>query len=1206
MSALVLVFLSFAVSRASAQQIPKITLKSKRITILDLFKFIKSKTGLTVFYTNQLLDDQEKIKVDFKEASLETVMDYVLKGKNISWIIQDQYVVLKKNEPATPVTSPAQKLTIRVQGTVTDEKGAPVQGASVVVKGMTSGAITGSTGSYALAVPDDHAILVFSHLGFETQERSMQGSTMINVTLKQYASSLNDVVILGYGSQKKKDLTGSVGIANTVDMQKAPVASYVDALAGRVAGLNVVSNDGQPGAGSQITVRGASVTQDASPLFVIDGFPIENMDINSLNPNEIESLQVLKDASSIAIYGARGSNGVIVITTKRGKNGAPRLSFSYSTAVQDNVKRMKLMDPYNFVLLQLQMDSLASTPGNPVTTNHQIYLGPNNELPLDSYKDSAGIDWQKEVMQPGLIQNYALNLSAGNGGTRYSVGGSLFDQKGIIINTGMKRYEGRFTLDQDLGKYVKLGITTSYSSTLSYGTIPAANAIAASGYGGGVVQGMWQYRPVSGPGNQNLLDETIDSLDLAGFDNGTASSTLGNNLINPKTQAQNEYRHTTTNTGIIDLFLEYTFLKKFKLRISGGFNETTQGNALFYNSNTQQGNTFTNAAGAVANTKGINGTSAYAYNKNYLSENLLTYATKIGSNQTLEALAGFTYQYATSTANIFSSINIPASAQAFGILSLGSGTPSGISVNSSQWQLYSFLSRINYTIKNRYLFTVSARADGSSEFAYTPQDNQWGYFPSGAFGWRFTDEPFMNRLLSVLDDGKLRVSYGEVGNNRVGDYSYLAQFAGPVGQFGYPLNNTYTRGTAPFFMGNSALKWETSKELDLGTDLSFFQDRLSTVMDYYDKQTNNFLLNVQIPVLSGYAAGGNATQYQNTGGIDNRGFELTINTVNVRGKHFGWTSGFNISWNKSKILSFYSGTDAIFNPWQLAGPTGPNNAWIARVGGPVSEFYGYKWGGVYQYKDFNQMANGNYVLKPGIPTYSSLVQPGDPKYKDLNGDGVVDANDETTLGSSLPVHTGGFSNNFTYNGFSLNIFLQWSYGNKILNGNDVAFNTTGGYFTNGNQFASYEKRWTPENPTNSIPRAMYNVLGDVGSTGGQRPSSRFIEDGSFLRLKTIYLGYRFSGAQLKQMKVQAIDVYTSAQNILTLTRYSGIDPEVSTYRVQNSAASPLGSLPGATNSSGTGNTFVSSSSTYTALVGGFDYTPYPRAFTLTFGINITF
>lgn len=1185
-----------------AQEQKKVSLSGENISLAQVFKAIKRQTGFTVFYNNQLLDDKEKVKVNFNQTGLPAVLDYLLKDKkNISWTFNDQFIILKKKEvDAVPVNNtPESKTAGPVQGKVTDEIGKPIAGATIKLKGTDVSVVTDTEGNFTIPVTEQNRVLVFTHVGYDTREQVVRDAGPMNIRLAVKNINMDEVVIIGYGTSNRRDLTGSVGKANVEDMQKAPVPAFDQALAGRIAGVNVIARDGQPGAAAQITIRGSSVTQDASPLFVIDGFPIENMDINSINPNDIASFEVLKDASSIAIYGARGANGVILITTKRGSSGPPRVTYNFSYGIQRPVKTIEMMSPYEFVKLQLELDSIRSTATTPITTYQDIYLGEidpatnQRRYILDHYKNVEGYDWQDLLMRNGISQSHSLNISGGNADVKYSLNGSFYDQQGVIINTGLKRYEGKFSLDQRLRKNLKLGLSVGYSKTTSFGTIPAA------GFSGGVVQGMWQYRPVTGIGNQDLLNQLIDSLALEDFNNGASNATLGNNLINPLIQAENEYRKNSNGTGTFNAFLEYNFLKNFTLRISGGYNTTAGNSETFYNSKTQQGNLFRNNAGAVANTNGINGSINSQVNSNYLSENILTYKGKIGTDHVINALGGFTYQYASNSGTGFRAINVPQSTEYLGIKSIGGGTPTQPYSGGSRWQLYSFLSRINYFFKNRYLFTATGRADGSSKFA---PGKQWGYFPSGAFAWRFSEEPLLHRIKSVLSDGKFRVSYGSVGNNKVGDFSYMAGIAGG-GQFGYPFNNVYTRGMVPFTNGNSDLRWETTTQLDLGLNLSFLNDRISIDADYYKKRTKDFLLLLQLPYLAGYSGTSFNYQYQNTGVVTNQGFELTINTVNIKTKNFTWNSSFNIGFNKGKILKFYDGFEIMETGLNLPGGNS-TTAWIATQGGPISQFYGYVWGGVYQYEDFDKKANGKYMLKNGIPTYSPNVQPGDPKYKDINNDGAVTTSDQTVLGTPIPIHTGGFSNNFMYKGFSLNVFLQWSYGNDVLNANRMAFETTGGYFPNGNQFAEYANRWTPSNPTNDIPRAQYNWRGDAAN-GVPKVTSRLIEDASFLRLKTVSLGYDLPRTLLKKIGMTTLRVFASAQNLLTLTSYSGIDPEVSAFRVQNAANAPFLS-GGGTVSSGTGYTFIQPSSSYTALSGGLDYTAYPKAFTISFGITAGF
>jgi len=1184
---------------AAAQTSQRVTLVGKDMPLSTIFKSIKKQTGLTVFYNNSILDDKQRIKVDFTNAELSSVMDYVLKEKSVDWVINDQFIILKKKAISKSSTDTAIVGTTNITGRVTDDNGDGLAGATVTVKGSGPSAMTGNDGSFSIASPVKTPILVISHVGYVTQERREGKGGAITILLARKNNGLDEVVVIGYGTSTRKDLTGSVGKANVADMQKAPVPSFDQALAGRIAGVSVQSRDGQPGAAAQITVRGASVTQDASPLFVVDGFPIENMDINSLNPNDIASLEVLKDASSIAIYGARGANGVILITTKRGTAGPPRVTYSYSYGMQRPVKTIKMMGPYEFVKLQLELDSIRSGPASPVNTYHDIYLGQPDAVTgqrpytLDYYKTAKGYDWQDLLLRTGIQQNHNLSISGGTQDTKYSLNGSYFDQKGVIINTGLKRTEGKFSLDQRLWKKVRFGLSTGYSNSSAFGTVPAA------GFSGGVVQGMWQYRPVSGFGNQDLINSLIDSLALEDFNNGTSTASLGNNLINPVVQAENEYRKNISGTGTVNMFLEYNFLKNFTLRISGGYNVSKVTSETFYNSQTQQGNLFQNAAGAVANTNGINGSINSQTNSNYLNENTISYRAKFGAKHVFNALAGFTYQYALNKGYGFKTINIPQSIEYLGIQGIGGGTAMSPYSGGTRWQLYSFLARANYIFNDRYLFTANVRTDGSSKFA---RGKQWGYFPSGAVAWRFSEERFMKNTGSILTDGKLRVSYGSVGNNKVGDFSYMASLAG-AGQFGYPFANNYTRGTVPFGNGNADLRWESSTQLDVGLNLSFFNDRISVEADYYNKRTKDFLLLRQLPHLTGYSGTQGNLQYQNTGVVNNRGFELTINTVNIKTRNFTWNSSFNISFNRGKIVEFYDGYETMETLLNLPG-NNSTTAWIATKGGPISRFYGYVWDGVYQYKDFNLMGNGKYSLKPGFPTYSANVQPGDPKYKDINKDGAVTTADQTILGTPLPVHTGGFSNNFIYKNFSLNVFFQWSYGNDVLNVNRMVFATTGGYFPNTNQFAEYANRWTPNNPTNEYPRAQYNQRGDVGN-GIPKVTSRLIEDASFLRLKTIALAYSLPANIARKIAAKGVQVNVAMQNILTWTKYSGIDPEVSTFRIQNSATAPFLASGGSV-SGGTGYTFIQPSSSYTALSGGLDYTAYPRAFTISFGVIATF
>ena len=1084
----------------------------------------------------------------------------------------------------------AQKSNI-ITGEVKDINGDPMKGVTVVVLNSTKPAITDAQGKFKIEIPSSESVLMFTSVGYEPLRITPGSQKILKITMKETVSSLNDVVVIGYGTSRRKDLLTSVSKAPVQDMKKAPVPSFDQMLSGRIAGVTAVSSDGQPGGTATISIRGASVTQDVSPLFVVDGIPIENLDINSINPNDIESMDVLKDPASVAIYGSKGGNGVILITTRQGVAGKPKVTYSFSQGIQQVTKQIPMMDPYNFVKLELELDSVNSTPAVPSTSLKNQYIDATHNL--DYYKSVSGYNWEDLLCRTGTLQNHYISLSGGNNDTRYIFSGGYFNQNGIIINTGLKRYEGRFSFTQRINKNIMSGITGSYSNTISYGTVPVSGAT------GGVVQGMWQYRPTNGlAASQNLATNLIDSVNMANFLNGTTSS-LGDNLVNPVVQAQNEYRHQISNTSYVNAYLEYSIMQYLKLRVTGGYSSTDLQLNQFYNDHTQQGLLLVNANGAQANTNGINGAEQRSLAQTKTTSTTLSYSKKIREQHKLDIVGGFEYTYAEQNQSKFASINIPQGSEYLGIISMQSGTPSSVTLSATHNQQMSFFGRMMYNYASKYYFMGTIRDDGSSRFA---AGHQWGIFPSGAAGWAFSEEKFMKKLNPVLNYGKLRVSYGTTGNDRVGDFSYLSQYGGLTNSQGYAWNNIAIGGITPYFYGNNALTWETSTGLDLGLDLEFFNGRISIQPTYYNKITKNFLLNVTLPYSAGYPNGANG-QYQNVGQLSNKGFELSINTTNIKKKNFSWLSSFNIAFNQSKIDKFYNGLEVIQNSWSL---TGTATAWVTKVGGPISQFYGYKWGGVYQYADFSQLPNGAYVLKPGVASYATNVQPGDPKYKDLNGDGVVDANDQTTLGSPLPNYTGGFNNNLNYKNWSLNIFFQFSEGNKILNANKVVFESTGGYDIGINQFAAYENRWTPTNPTNDIPRARYNLKGDAGSTN-PRPSSWDIEDGSYIRLKTISLAYNLPRSFLTRTKINNIALNISAQNIFTWTKYSGMDPEVGTFRASNPANSPFGgSNVGSTTAGGAGYSFIQPSSGTPALAQGYDYTPYPRALTLTFGLNVTF
>jgi TonB-linked SusC/RagA family outer membrane protein len=1031
---------------------------------------------------------------------------------------------------AVPVVMNAQNKSIT--GKVTDEHNESLPGVTVTINGTQTGTLTDIDGKYSIkAKPTDK--LVYSFMGYESSTLPVGNKSVINVSLKSSTTGLEEVVVVGYATQKIKDITGAVSKVAVSELQMAPVRSFGEALAGRVAGVQVTSSDGQPGSGINIVIRGNnSVTQANSPLYVIDGFLIENYDSNLINQQDIESFRVLKDASATAIYGARGANGVIQITTKKGKKGAPVFSFDTYYGFQDIIKTMDLMSPYEFVKYQIELDPTLVS-GSAYKTPTEVYLSDGKTL--DYYKTVEGIDWQDKITQTAPIKNYNLSIRGGNENTKYAFSGSINDQDGIIINSNYKRYQGRLVLDQNLSKKIKIGVNTNYSHLEQSGASPSQSTNSATT---NIMVSVWGSRPVY---NGEVSDDQLQDPDV---------NPANDYRVNPYLNLQNLYRLRTTKNLNSNAYLEYLILPELKLKISNGIIENRVESDIFNNSRTQYG-----YPGSV---NGINGSVSYSQSSNWLNENTLTWNKKFNKKHTINAVGGFTMQKQKSKTYGTSANQIPADKEDLGLDGLQYGTQLRVDTFESLWTMASFLATVNYNYASKYYFTASMRADGSSKF---PTENHWGYFPSAALSWTFKNEKFLKNS-KILSDGKIRTSYGKTGNNRVGDFDYLTLYYNPIGN-SYVFNNQYVSGTVATNLGNSKLKWETTEQTDIGLDLGFFKQRISASIDLYNKKTTDLLLSADLPLSSGFS-----TALKNVGQVQNQGLEFTLDTKNIETKDFSWSSSFNISFNESKVLALNDNQENLQSniPWDNQWQNVP--AYIAKVGSPLGEMYGYISDGTYKYDDFNNN-NGIYTLKPEITTNGNTranIQPGDIKYKDLNNDGVVNSSDYTVIGHGLPKNTGGFSNNFRYKGFDLNVFFQWSYGNDILNADRILFDGNTKSLSYFNQFASYENRWTPENPNSDIFRTK-------GFYGGGY-SSQFVEDGSYLRLKTVSFGYNLNSNFLRKFHVKSMRLYCSGQNLATWTQYSGGDPEVNIYS--------------------------------SALTSGFDFSAYPRARIITFGTNITF
>ncbi|SDM30518.1 TonB-linked outer membrane protein, SusC/RagA family [Daejeonella rubra] len=1016
-----------------------------------------------------------------------------------------------------------------ITGTVL-EAGQPLPGVTVRVKGTNRGATTLANGRYSIQAASNET-LVFAFLGMVTQETVVGNRTSVNITLQVSSSSLSEVVVIGYGTVAKPDLTGSVGVVPMDDMMKAPVGTFAEALAGRVAGVKVNASDGQPGGGINIVIRGAgSLTQSTSPLFVIDGFPVENPDPASINPEEIESMTILKDASSTAIYGSRAANGVILIQTKRGSVGKPVINFASSYGLQSVPEPMDVMSPYEFIKYQTELNPLSAT-------TRAFFAGGKT---LEDYRSTEGINFQDYVLQQGTIQSYNLALRGGTDQTKYSISGSLFDQTGSIINTGLNRYSGRVTLDQTISNKIKAGITANYSGIKQFGQVINQGAVTSGNPTAFALARAWLYRPITPNPTDDLLSDLVDDEALNASDF----------RINPFIDLQNQHSFNITSLVEGNGYLSYQINKDLNIKSTAGIRHNKLTLERFYNSKTAQGGSSPN------NVNGVNGSINNVFSNSFSNETTLNYKKTFKKDHTVTGLGLFAINSSNTEGKGYGGRLLPN--ENLGMDGLDEGLAFNQTSNSSRNSMASYAGRLDYNYKSKYIITGTFRADGSSKF-----QEHWGYFPGAALAWNMHKEGFFAKLLPGVSTSKLRTSYGSNGNNRVGDFDTYARLLQNID--GYSFNNsTPIASNYVSAVGNPALAWEKVNTIDLGYEIGVLKDRITLEVDLYRKTTENLLLNAILPPSTGFGSA-----VKNIGKLRNDGLEFTLNTVNVQSKNFTWESNLNISFNKNKVMELTRGQRSLPSNSEYVSQFN-KPLYVAEIGKPAGMMIGFIWEGNYQYSDFDNPSPGVYILKPSVPTNGAVrntILPGDIKYRDINGDGIMNDADLTFIGRGQPIHTGGFSNNFNYKAFSLNVFFQWSYGNDIYNANRLIMEGNSNGWANINQFASYSNRWSPENPTNANYR-----------TRGQGPigfhSSRVVEDGSFLRMKTVSLNYNLPAKLIKTAYLSNLSVNVSAQNLITWTNYSGMDPEVST---RNNTLTP-----------------------------GFDYSSYPKAPTIAFGIKAGF
>ncbi len=1012
----------------------------------------------------------------------------------------------------------------QLKGRVVDRNGSPLIGATVICKNNPQqGTVADADGYFSLTVSANEILLV-NMLSYEQREIPVQGRRTLVVELSDSNEQIEEVVVIGYGEQSARDVTGAITSVDVAAIEQMPTADVNEALQGRMAGVVISSNDGQPGEEMNLVIRGAnSVTQDNSPLYVVDGFPTEDFSMMDLNPNDIKSISILKDASAGAIYGSRGANGVVIIETKNGR-GKVTVNYSGSLAIKQVANKMDVMDPYEYVRYRIELypDSASS-------------LLDDAGMTLDDYRNVEGYDWQEELFQTALTHNHSVTVSGSSDNTQYMFSGSYLNQEGVVRSTGYERFQGRLKLDQKLSRKLTLGVNANYTYGETDGALAAEAGSSTSSWQSYLMYRVWSFSPI----DKGVLDS----------DEGEEAE-VDVTQLNPITSAVNSLRLVEQKAFLGNLSLKYQITPELRWMSTFGMNHRMNEEKRFNNSKTYAG--FKHKY----NTNGLNGSYNSDTRREWVNENTLNFKKKFNRRHTLNAMAGFTLQNYTRSRYGYNVIKIPN--DALGFSGLETGTPNKIRSTESQNRTMSFLGRVNYSLLSRYLFTVSFRADGSSKF---PEDNRWGYFPSAAVAWRINNESFLKRA-RWIDDLKLRLSWGITGNNRIGDFSYYS--AVDYADHYAMGNSTPSAASGISSYANKALTWEETEQYDLGLDVAVLKNRIRLTADVYRKTTRDLLLNAYVPFSTGVGSA-----QLNVGSVRNEGIELTLETVNVKTRDFTWASSFNIAFNRNEVLELANGQTSFTTNVSWTGDFSATPLYITRVGGPISSFYGLIWDGVYQLEDFNQLPNGTYELKSTVPDNGNnrnIIQPGDIKYVDQNGDGTITNDDMVVMGRTYPIHTGGFSNDFKWRNLALNVFFQWSYGNDIMNANRIALE--GNYAGRAvNQFASYSDRWSFDNQDSQNFRA-----GGYGPRGYY--STRTLEDGSYLRLKNVTLSYDLPKKVIRKLSLAKAQVYVSLQNLWVLTDYSGMDPEVSTM--------------------------------HSTLTPGFDYSAYPRNKTYTFGVKIGF
>lgn len=1014
---------------------------------------------------------------------------------------------------------------LTVTGVVSDENGAPLTGAGVMIEGTLKGTVTDIDGKYSIEAATG-TVLIYNFIGYKNHSVIVRDNSVINVSLEPDRNILDEVVVVGYGTMKKSDLTGSVSSVSSKAIEVFKTGHVMEALGGQIAGVNITSTDGTPGGGFDIKIRGiGTVNGDSSPLYIVDGFEVES--ISFLANQDIAKIDVLKDASASAIYGARAANGVVLVTTKSGRVGRPEVTYNGSASYRTLSKQLEVLDPYEFVKLQLEL--------NPTRYGTRYFnVGedskgqPYKYQSMDDYLGVTGVRWQEEAFRPTWSQNHDISVRGGSKDSQYNISFSHFDEDGLFKANTYKKNTARIKFTQNIFKWLRFDTSVNYTNRKTTGI----------GTGGSTLSNILQYRPVGGlyTSDYQLRYNAVDPmLEEVGLSNS--------NYFNPILNSETVDQVTRIDQWFANGSLTFQLAKGLTFKTSGSFSTDVRRSDTFYSDESAN----------ASRGSGAYGGSNISRTLKWSNSNVLTYAKTFNEKH----VTNFTLGHET-TYNMVE--NLYGESKEFPLDNLGTdnlglgAVPSSVTSNKSDSRRLSFFARAFYNYDQRYMITATVRADASTVFAAS---NKWGFFPSFAGAWNIANEPFLKDV-EWIDNLKLRAGWGTVGNDRISNYLSLDLYT----SLKYGVGGKQVTVLQPSQLSNKDLKWEGSTTTNLGLDLGFFKSRLNITLDAFLKDSKDLLLAQNLAYVTGFGS-----QWQNVGKVRNKGIELTVNSVNFNKKNFFWSTDFNISFIKNTLVALQDGTDYILSRSGFNSNFSSYD-YIAMVGESLGNMYGYVFDGIYQSDDFNVYADGTMHLKPGIVDISEhageAVKPGFVKYKDLDGDGIITTEDRQIIGNGQPDWFGGITNSFQFYGVDFSFMFQFCVGNDVYNAQRMF--STQSRLEMQNNLAEVKDRWTATNASNLVPSAKGYVAYDV--------YSRFIEDGSFLRLKNITLGYTIPERLTRKIFVSKLRLYATASNLFLLTKYSGFDPEVN----------------------------MKSSN----LMPSFDFGAYPKNKTFTFGVELNF